>query len=131
MIHDAPGAIAAGGGEVCGVHGWCGVVLFGDGCLKDGFPAGEFGVGGEAEHDFGGQPAVNRGGEVERPHFGPEPSAQTDRWRTELQVGEVELSTEMIEDGVEFGGMVDVRGFRGDTHIYDRNGNYRQCLLIC
>ena len=40
----------------------------------------------------------------------------------------MELADEVLDDSVEFGGMVDGRAFIGNTHGHDRNGKYRQCL---
>ena len=108
VVHDAPCAAARGASEVRRSDGWGWVAPFGDGCLEGGLPRGEICVGVEAEHDSVGQSCACRGVEGERPHLGPEAAAQP-RWRrVEPQFGEVELSTEVVDDGVEFGGWLTV-----------------------
>ena len=130
MIHDAPGAPAAEWFEIGGVDHWCRVALFGDTGLKRGLPCGELGVGRESEHDTCREIVPRPWGEGKGPHLRPEPAAESDRRSVEDEFGSVELSTKMVEDRVEFGGVFDGVGFIGNTHSNDRNGKYRQRPVI-
>ena len=127
IIHHTPCAFAALRREVPGVDRWRRVSLFGDARLECGLPRGELGIRCESQHDAWREIGPAPFGEGEGPHLGPEPACELDRWSVDGEFGGVESTPQMVEDCLEFRGVLDAVGLVGNTHANDRNGKYRQC----